>query len=103
MPGVSVLIPARDAAATLDEALASIQAQTFTDWEAIVVDDGSVDETPRLLERWACRDPRFRIVRNPDPLGIVASLNRALESASAPLIARMDADDISLPRRFELQ
>src|SRR5947209_6577962 len=100
MPGLSVLIPARDASATVDEALASIQAQTFTHWEAIVVDDGSVDETPRLLEGWARRDPRFRIVRNPEPLGIVASLNRALEMASAPVVARMDADDVSLPQRF---
>src|SRR5436305_1340903 len=103
MPTLSVLIPARNAAATLDEALASIQAQTFEDWEAVVVDDGSTDETPHLLAAWAGREARFRILRSAEPLGIVSSLNRALEEASAPVLARMDADDVSLSRRFERQ
>ena len=103
MPAVSVLIPARNAAATLDEALASIAAQSFEDWEAIVVDDGSTDDTPKLLETWEQRDPRFRVLRNPRQLGLVESLNRAAEAASAPVLARMDADDVSLPRRLELQ
>jgi len=103
MPSISVLIPARNAACTLDQALGSIKAQTFSDWEAIVVDDGSTDDTPHLLAAWQRRDERFRVLRNPEPLGLVPSLNRALEEAGAPLLARMDADDVSLPRRFELQ
>ena len=102
-PKCSILIPARNAAGTVDEALASVAAQTLTDWEAILVDDGSTDETPELLAHWSRRDPRFRVVRNDTPLGIVASLNRAATVATAPLLARMDADDISLPHRLERQ
>ena len=103
MPSLSVLIPVRNAAATLDQALGSIKAQTFQDWEAIVVDDGSSDDTPRRLAAWGRRDERFRILKSREHGGIVASLNRALEAAQAPLIARMDADDCSLPRRLEHQ
>ncbi|MGV3720760.1 MAG: glycosyltransferase [Actinomycetota bacterium] len=103
MPAVSVLIPVRNAAATLDEALTSIACQTVEDWEAVVVDDGSADETPTLLAEWTRRDRRFRVVRNEAGLGLVESLNRAASLASAPVLARMDADDVSLPTRFERQ
>src|SRR5687768_4094142 len=98
MPAVSFLIPVRNAAATLDEALASVALQTFGDWEAILVDDGSTDSSAALLEDWTRRDSRFRLLRQPEPLGIVAALNRALEAAAAPVLARMDADDVSLPQ-----
>lgn len=103
MPALSVLIPTRNAAATLDQALGSIGAQTFRDWEAIVVDDGSRDATPRLLRAWSRRDPRFHVLTHDTHLGIVTSLNRALAQAQAPLLARMDADDCALPRRLERQ
>jgi glycosyltransferase involved in cell wall biosynthesis len=103
VPAISVLIPVRNAAATLDEALGSIVAQTFRDWEALLVDDGSTDDTPRLLAAWSRRDTRFRLLRNRDGLGLVPSLNRALEAARAPVLARMDADDVSLPTRLERQ
>lgn len=103
MPALSVLIPARNASVTLDEALESVRTQSFEDWEAVVVDDGSTDETPELLAAWARRDRRFRVVRNEAPRGIVTSLNRALGLARAPLLARMDADDVSLPGRFARQ
>jgi len=104
MPALSVLIPIRNAGGTLDQALGSVAAQTFRDWEAILVDDGSTDDTPAMLRAWQRREPhRFRILRNERSLGIVASLNRALEEARTPLIARMDADDCCLPRRFERQ
>jgi GT2 family glycosyltransferase len=102
-PTVSLLIPARNAAATLDQALGSIKAQTLADWEAVVVDDGSTDDTPRLLRAWARRDERIRVLRSPLQKGLVPSLNRALKAARGPVIARMDADDVSLPRRLELQ
>lgn len=102
-PAVSVLIPVHNAASTVDQALGSIKAQTFQDWEAIVVDDGSTDDTRRLLESWGRRDTRFRILRRRERRGLVESLNEALAAAQAPLVARMDADDISLPRRLEAQ
>lgn len=102
-PALTVLIPARDAAATLEEALASVAGQTFTDWEALVVDDGSTDNTAELAEDWAQRDPRFRLLRQATPAGIVDCLNLAAEEARAPVLARMDADDVALPGRFERQ
>src|SRR5262249_25566388 len=101
MAAISVLIPVRNAAGTLDLALGSIAAQTLREWEAMVVDDASEDDMPRMLAAWGRRDERFRILQNEEHRGITASLSRALEAAAAPLVARMDADDVSLPRRFE--
>lgn len=101
-PAVSVLLPVRDASRWLDDALASLTRQTLTDFEVIAVDDGSTDDSDAVLDRWAKNDRRFTTIRQP-ALGLVAALNRGLERCSAPLIARMDADDISHPRRLELQ
>ncbi len=101
-PRVSVLLPCRDAAATMDEALASLRAQTFTDFEVIAVDDGSNDGTPDVLAGWAERDPRIHTDRTP-PRGIVATLRAAAERARGELLARMDADDIAMPERLERQ
>ncbi|MFN3652982.1 MAG: glycosyltransferase [Armatimonadota bacterium] len=103
MPQLSLLIPIRNAEATVDQALGSISAQTFRDWEAILVDDGSRDDTRRLLRAWVRRDPRMRLVTHVEPRGIVESLQHALSLAAAPLLGRMDADDVSLPRRLERQ
>jgi glycosyltransferase involved in cell wall biosynthesis len=102
-PQISILMPARDAAATIDEALASIAAQTFADWELIVVDDGSRDETPAALEVWSAREPRLRVLRHAEGEGIVAALNTAVSAARAPVIARMDADDVAFPEWLERQ
>lgn len=99
-PAVSVLLPARDAEATVRAAVTSILGQTFTDFELVAVDDGSVDSTPAELARLAAEDPRVRVVTTPG-LGLVAALHLGLEACRAPLIARMDADDESLPRRLE--
>jgi len=101
-PRVSVLLPCRDAAATLDESLGSLAAQTFESIQIIAVDDGSSDETPELLASWTRRDARIESIRTP-PRGIVAALNSAAERARGELLARMDADDIAGPSRFEQQ
>ncbi len=101
-PRVSVLLPCRDAAATLGEALSSLRAQTYRDFEVVAVDDGSVDETPHLLREWASRDDRIRITST-KPSGIVAALRTSAESARGKLLARMDADDVALPERLERQ
>jgi len=101
-PLVSVLLPVRDGAAHLDEALASLRAQTLRDFEVVAVDDGSSDATPRILEAWADRDPRIRVLRQ-EPAGIAAALERAREAARAPFLARIDADDVAHPRRLERQ
>jgi glycosyltransferase involved in cell wall biosynthesis len=101
-PRVSVLLPCRDAAATLDESLGSMAAQTFASIQIIAVDDGSSDGTPELLAEWARRDARVECIRTP-PRGIVAALNSAAGRARGEVLARMDADDIADPRRFERQ
>jgi glycosyltransferase involved in cell wall biosynthesis len=101
MPAVSVIMAVRDGAATLAEALTSILAQSGPALELIVVDDGSADDTPAILADTA--DPRLKLLRNDRSLGLAASLNRAAESATGQWLARMDADDISLPGRLAAQ
>ena len=101
-PRLSVLLPCRDAASTLDEALDSIFRQTFTDFELVAVDDGSTDGSAERLEAWARKEARLRVVRLA-PRGLIEALNAGLSACRAPLIARMDADDRSHPERFAEQ
>ncbi len=91
-PRVSVLIPVWNAQDTLATALDSVRRQTETDWECIVVDDGSCDDSPRIARAFADRDERFRVTRCAHR-GIVASLNAGLARCRAAIVARMDADD----------
>lgn len=98
-PRVSVLLPARDALATVRQAMASVLGQSFTDFELVAVDDGSVDGTGELLRRLAAGDARVRVLRTAG-LGLVGALTVGLEACRASLIARMDADDESLPGRL---
>ncbi len=101
-PSVSVLMPIYNAELTLAEAVESILAQTFTDFELIVVDDGSTDGSLQMLQKFAHRDTRIRIISRPNT-GIAGALNEAMDAARGEFLARMDADDISLPARFEKQ
>jgi glycosyltransferase involved in cell wall biosynthesis len=101
-PRVSILLPVRDAAAFLVEALDSLSVQTLEDFEAIVVDDGSTDGSAGIAAAHARKDARFRVLRRP-ARGLVASLEAARTNASAPVLARMDADDLALPHRLETQ
>ena len=100
-PLVTVLLPVRNGSAHLPAALESIFAQTFSDFELLVIDDGSTDATPEILR--AVRDPRLRVVTNPQNIGLVPTLNRGLELARGEFIARQDHDDISLPTRLQKQ
>jgi glycosyltransferase involved in cell wall biosynthesis len=102
MPRVSVLLPVRDALPTLPECLASLSAQTLADHEVVAVDDGSVDGSGGCLEMAARRDVRVRVLHT-GRRGIAAALNLALAEARAPLVARMDADDVAHPERLRLQ
>ena len=95
-PRVSVLLPAYNAAATLPACLRSIQRQTESNWECIVVDDGSTDETLACACRCAERDRRVVAVAAPHR-GVVAALNAGLERCRGAVIARMDAD-VNSPR-----
>ena len=101
-PAVSVLLPCRNAASTLREAIASLESQTLTAFETIAVDDASTDQTREMLEKWAARDPRVRIVTGPGR-GIVPALRRAVEESRGALLARMDADDVAVPERLATQ
>ena len=102
MPRVSVLLPVRDAAATLGACLDSLAAQTMADHEVVAVDDGSRDGSGEILRTRARADARLRVVSTP-PAGLVSALNRALGEARAPLLARMDADDRAAGERLSLQ
>jgi glycosyltransferase involved in cell wall biosynthesis len=89
--------------ATAGDSIASIVAQTYADWELLLVDDKSTDGSFRVLADWAQRDSRIRLLQNEHNLGLSASLNRALAIATGEYIARMDGDDISLSQRFAQQ
>lgn len=93
-PKVSILMGAYNAEKYLAQALDSALAQTFRDFELIVVDDCSTDGTPEILRRYAERDGRVRVVRNERNLRLAASLNRAMDLAQGKYAARMDADDV---------
>ena len=101
-PRVSILLPVRNEEEFLPEALLSLSRQTISSWELVVVDDGSTDATPAILADVATRDKRVRVVPSPGR-GLVAALNAGLAECRAPLVARMDGDDIAHPRRLELQ
>lgn len=100
MPRISVVMSVYNGERFLRHAVDSILAQTFRDFEFIVVDDGSTDGTAEILMGYT--DPRLHVVRQ-ENIGLIGSLNRAVDIASGKYIARMDSDDISLPRRLELQ
>jgi glycosyltransferase involved in cell wall biosynthesis len=87
----------------VSEAVSSVLEQTFDDFEFIILDDASEDETWDLLQVWSKRDGRIRLFRNEQNVGLTRSLNRSLSEARGEYIARQDGDDVSLPTRFEKQ
>lgn len=103
-PKVSVLMPVRDAAEWLAEAIDSVRAQTLEDWELVAIDDGSTDATREILDEYRRRDTRVRVfATTASERGLVAALNRGLVEVSGAYVARMDADDVALPERFAAQ
>jgi len=100
-PLVTVLMPVYNAEAYLQEAIESILRQTLANFEFLIVDDGSTDNSVAIIKSY--NDARIRFVQNERNLGISATLNRGIELASCELIARMDADDISYPARLQKQ
>lgn len=103
MPSLTVIMPAFQAAATIERAIASVVAQTFMDWELIVIDDASTDETAALAERCAARDPRIKVIRLERNQGAAAAMNHGWQATSTPLVAIHDADDESLTGRLAAQ
>ena len=100
-PAITVLMPVFNGAKHLREAIDSILAQTERDFEFLIIDDGSTDNTAEILSSYS--DPRIRRLQNNVNLGLVASLNIGISQARGTYLARMDADDISLPDRFKHQ
>jgi glycosyltransferase involved in cell wall biosynthesis len=101
-PAVSVLLPVYNGIRHLRAAVDSILGQTFADFEFIIIDDGSTDGSADVLRQYAQADSRIRLVARPNK-GLTVTLNEGVGMASAPLLARMDADDIALPQRLEKQ
>ncbi|TWU00029.1 putative glycosyltransferase EpsE [Botrimarina colliarenosi] len=101
-PAASFVLPVYNGERYLRETLASLRWQTFANWEAVCVNDGSTDGSLAILRDFAAADPRFRIIDQPNA-GIVAALNRGLAEARAEWIARIDADDVALPHRLATQ
>lgn len=99
---VSILLPFRNEAATLDACLTTISAQTMEGFEAIAIDDGSEDASAEIVRRRQVNDPRFRLI-SPGRVGLVAALNIGLAASRAKYVARMDADDLMRPARLQLQ
>ena len=102
MPRVSVLLPVYNAAPYVGDAIDSILQQTFNDFELIIINDGSEDGSLAILEERAARDRRVRLYSR-ENRGLVVTLNEALERADGEWVARLDADDISHPRRLDTQ
>ncbi len=101
-PSISILLPVHNDSSYLMRAVRSMRRQTFRDWELLLLDDGSTDDTPGMIDSLAREDPRIRAVHLPHQ-GIAASLNAGFDRAAGRYIARMDADDVSHVRRLALQ
>jgi len=101
-PAVTVLMPVYNAERFVAGTVDTILAQTFGDFEFLIINDGSTDRSLEILQSYANRDPRIRLVSRPNT-GYVVALNEGLELARGEFIARIDADDLSDPRRLELQ
>jgi len=100
-PLVSVIMPVHNGLPHLSKAVESIKDQSYQDWELIVVDDHSTDGSELFLAKE--EDPRVSLIVNDQNLGIAKTLNKGLSIASGAFIARLDADDIALPTRLEIQ
>jgi glycosyltransferase EpsE len=103
MPRLSIIIGAFNSYETIACTIDSIKAQTYKDWECVICDDGSKDDTWDILKDITKDDNRFILIRNEKNLGLGATLNRCIEHAKGEYLARQDADDVSLPERLTKQ
>ena len=102
-PAISVIMSVFNAEDTIEDCVKSILNQTFDSFELLIVNDASTDNTHKLLEKFSKKDKRIKIFTNSENIGLTKSLNFMLSKAKGKYIARQDADDISLPKRFEKQ
>lgn len=103
MPTVSVIMGIYNCESTLSDAIDSIISQTFTDWELIMCDDGSTDNTYEIAKKYSVRYRNIKLIKNNKNSGLAYSLNQCLKHVNGKYVARMDADDFCLPERFEKQ
>lgn len=101
-PAISVIMSVFNGARYLRAAVDSILAQSFADFEFLIVNDGSVDESGAILREFSTNDARIHLIDRENK-GLIASLNEMVDAARAPLLARFDADDIAMPNRFAVQ
>lgn len=99
MPKVSVIMSVYNGSAYLKQALESVLDQTFSDFEFLITDDGSTDESPKILDEYAAKDARVKVFYQKN-IGLTKTLNNSIKKAGGIYIARMDSDDISLPNRL---
>jgi len=102
-PKVSVIMSVYNGETFLNDAIESILRQTFSDFEFIIVNDKSTDNTENILREYIKRDERIKIIQNSENIGLTKSLNKAIKQSKGTYIARMDADDVSEPERLEKQ
>src|SRR5262245_17268122 len=100
LPAITVLVPVFNRERFVDEAIRSVIEQDYEDFELLLVDDGSTDRTPAVIETWKTRDPRVVSVTSPTNLGIPGALNLGLAQARGKYVARLDSDDLMMPRRL---
>lgn len=98
----SVVLPVYNAGAVVSACITSVLQQTFTEWELIIVNDGSTDESGSIADHYAALDQRIRVIHQPNA-GVAIAFQNGVDTALGSFIARMDADDVMLPRRLELQ
>lgn len=100
-PRMTVVMPAYNAAPFIDEAISSVIAQTVTDWELIVIDDCSADQTREIVTKISQQDPRVRLVVNDANMGVAKTRNRGLDMSRSPYVALLDSDDYWMPQLLE--
>lgn len=103
MPLVSVIMPAYNAARFIEEAIQSVQAQTITNWELLVIDDGSKDESLRIAQQLAKDDIRISAISNAENMGVAKTRNRGIDMARGQYIAFLDSDDVWHPEKLARQ
>jgi glycosyltransferase involved in cell wall biosynthesis len=99
---ISVIIPVYNGAAYLEETIASVLAQTYSNFELIMIDDGSVDQSPAIMRAWAARDRRIKLIFQPHG-GIARARNEGIKAARGEYIAYLDQDDFAVPERLTVQ
>src|SRR5713226_7334701 len=103
MPLVSIITPSWNVERLIGETIESVQAQTFGDWELLIADDCSTDQTPAIVSRYGAQDPRVKLIRQPRNGGPALARQAAIEQAQGRFVAFLDSDDLWLPAKLERQ